>query len=152
MEVMERPLKREITLNPQRMELAEQKRQDWVVDAEQGTTIEDLQKGIYWAHMAVRLSLYDHIEVREETGAWIADLVVVETGRNYAQVVVKHVLTLGREVSKKEASAEFRIEFKGPHLKHVVIRNADSAVIQDGLPKKEDAVQWLKNHEAVIAR
>ena len=61
-------LKRAVILNPQRRGLAEQMRQDWVVNAEEGTSVQDVLDPSYWAHIAAELQQYDHIEVRLETG------------------------------------------------------------------------------------
>src|SRR5438270_251157 len=42
-------------LNPQRIGLAEQLRQDWVVNAEERTTIEEVMDPQYWAHIAAQM-------------------------------------------------------------------------------------------------
>lgn len=146
-EVLEQPkaaVKRVNILNPQRIGLSEERRQEWVVDAEEGTTIEDIMDPAYWAHMASQFQMFDHIEVRLETGEWIAELIVLTPGRNYARVFLKAKHDLAGESRDIPASAiTHKVEFKGPQRKHVVIRIADGAVIQEGIPSKTEANAWL---------
>lgn len=126
-------------------------RQDWVVNAEEGTTLEDIKQSGYWAHVAKQLTALDHIEVRAETMEWIAELVVIEQPtRNAARVFVKNYYDLTKIEKPAIAADAYRIEFKGPQRKHVVIRNSDNEPIQEGLPRKEDAMTWLRQHENIV--
>ena len=59
---------RAVILNPQRIGLAEQLMQHWVVNAEEGTTVADVLDPGYWAHCAAQMQVYDRIDVRLETG------------------------------------------------------------------------------------
>jgi hypothetical protein len=77
-----------ITLVEARMGLSESKRQDWVVDAEEGHTVEQVLDPMYWAHVAPKFTLYDRVEVRVDTGEWMLELIVIQTGRNFARVHV----------------------------------------------------------------
>lgn len=151
MQVME--LKREVQLNPARRHLAQHARRDWIVDAEEGTTVEDILKPGYWAHVASEFTPFDHVEVRLETGEWVAELIVVNSGRNYANVhlIAKHELTLLEGVAEPKSS-DHEVKWKGPHLKFCVIRKSDSAPVQQGMETKEAAYAWLANHEAVSRR
>lgn len=139
--------KRAVILNPQRMGLAEQMRQDWVVNAEEGTTVQDVIDTGYWAHIASQLQVYDHIEVRLETGEWILELIVLDVGRNYARVYVanKHDFAEVQKDTPTNAITH-KVEWKGPQRKHVVVRLSDSAAIQEGFSTKTEATTWLENH------
>lgn len=151
-ETMERPaVRRDVVLVEARIQLAEHLRQDWVVNAEAGSTVEDILRPGYWAHCAQHMTMYDTVQVRLETGEWICDLFVMEVGRNYAKMHLAHKYDLTAGPAVVIPPEAHRIEFKGPQLKHVVIRVADGAVIQDGLSKKEDAILWLRNYEKVTA-
>ena len=148
-EVMEKPetAKRVVILNPQRIGLAEQKRQDWIVDAEEGTTIEDVLNPAYWAHCAAQMSVFDNIFVRLETGEWMVHLIVLQTGRNYLRAHLAHQYDFTNADTSTPANAITHVvEWKGPVKKHVVIRKADGAVIQDGFSGKNEAQQWLTNY------
>jgi hypothetical protein len=139
--------KRAVILNPQRMGLAEQMRQEWVVNAEEGTTINDVLDTGYWAHMASQLQQYDHIEVRLETGEWILDLIVLDVGRNYARVYVAHKHDFSDvDLKAPSGSITHKVEWKGPQRKFVVIRLADSAALQEGFASKPEAATWMENH------
>ena len=80
------PTDRKSLANPQRMQLAEQWRQDWVVNAEEGTTVDDVLNPTYWASVATQFQVFDKIEVRLETGEWILELIVMSVGRTHATV------------------------------------------------------------------
>jgi hypothetical protein len=142
--------KRSNILNPHRIGLAEQKRQEWVVDAEEGTTIADLLEPGYWGHVSAQFQPYDHVEVRLETGEWLAELLVMGVGRNWAKVylVTKHEL---QPVEDTPPAIKHKVEWKGPHRKHAVIRVADSEVVQEGFSEKSEAVTWMLNHERVTS-
>jgi hypothetical protein len=139
--------KRSLILNPQRIGLAEQMRQDWVVNAEEGTTVQDVLDTGYWAHMAAQFQVYDHIEVRLETGDWILDLLVLDVGRNYARVFLKARHDFAEvEADTPQNAITHKVEWKGPQRKHVVIRLSDSAALQEGFSSKAEAIGWMENH------
>lgn len=137
-------------LNPQRMGLAEQLRQDWVVNAEQGTTIEEVLDSQYWAHMASQMQPFDTVEVRLETGEWLLKLRVINTGRNWAQMFEEHRYELVERSETMPAATRYRVDWKGPQMKWSVIRVADSEVVQKELPSKAAAQDWLASHERAI--
>lgn len=148
-EFLEKPKAR--ILNPQRMALAEQLRQDWVVNAEQGTPIAEVLDASYWAHMAVHLQQFDHIEVREETGAWVAELIVKQVGRNWAAVrlIAKHDLEVTEEMHPSDKKHE--VVWRGSQHKHCVVRLADKEILQSGISSKTEAQSWLDNYERTIS-
>lgn len=140
-----------VTLVEARMGLSESKRQDWVVDAEERHTIEQVLDPMYWAHVAPKLAMYDRIEVRVDTGEWMLDLIVIQNGRNFARVHVaaKHDFVTSSASAAPMQSIKHKVEFKGTHKKHCVIRIADSALLQEGFQTKELANEWLTNYERV---
>jgi len=143
---------RDVVLHPSRMGGSEYLRQDWVCTAEQGTQIEDLLDPAYWAHVSAQFKPYDHVEVRIDDGTWLVQLLVLEASRNWARVhlLQEHKLTTS-DVSQTQATApKHKVEWKGPHLKHCVIRIADSEVVKDGISDKRDAYLWMNNHEKVL--
>ena len=130
-----------------RMQSAEYWRRDWVVNAEQGTTREDILKPGYWALVAYKMHAYDHIEVRLETGEWLAELLVLPgSERTFAYVALLHFHQLSA-VSLPEVSPLFRVDWKGPQHKWAVIRVSDSAMLKNGFENKAKAQEWLTNHE-----
>ena len=141
-------VKRSVNLHETRFGAAEYKRNDHVVDAEAGTTIADILSPSYWSFVATKLTDYDRIEVRLETGEWIAELLVVEHGRNWARVKMlqKYDLTTA-EASPVTDKFKHHVEYKGPHHKHCVIRDADQEIIHRGVSTKEEAQRWLVEYE-----
>jgi hypothetical protein len=145
--------KRAVTLNPQRIGLAEQLRRDWVVNAAAGTTINDVLQPAFWAHCSQEFTVYDRIDCRVETGEWALDLIVLDVGRNYARVFVAHRHVF-EEAELPEAPMdpiEHKVEYKGPHLKFCVIRQTDGAVVQEGIKTEKAAVEWMQNHMKITA-
>jgi hypothetical protein len=136
--------KRSLILNPQRIGLAEQMRQDWVVNAEEGTAINDVLDPAYWAHCSGRMQVYDRVDVRLETGEWLLELIVLDVGRNYARMfLAKHHEFVDTDLSAPVGAITHKVQWMGPQRKHGVVRLSDSAVIQEGIPTKEAAAQWL---------
>lgn len=139
--------KRDVVLNPARMALAEHWRQDWCVNAESGTTMEDIVSTTYFSHMAELLKPYDHIEVRSEDGAWIANLIVIRSDRNWAHVKMMAFIDIIEGAEEKTVSKKNTVEFKGPHHKWSVIRLQDGEKIKTGCGSREEANTWLDEHE-----
>jgi hypothetical protein len=143
--------KRAPQINLGRIRLAEYDRQDWVANAEEGTTIDDIKEPAYWALIASQFKPYDHIEVRAEDGTWIADLVVMGCDRTWARVHVKnvHKLTSG-DVSMSQAS-KHEVFWRGPQHKWAIKRTADHEVVKNECATREEAEKWLKEYEKTIA-
>lgn len=142
--------KRSLTLDPSRKHLAESARRDWVANAEEGTTIQDVMEPSYWAHIASELRPYDHIEVRLDTGEWVAEVLVVSQGLNWAKVHLlhKHDLTMSTEAPPD--SQKHIVKWRGPQKKFSVVRIADGSILQECM-EKEMAEDWLRKHERTVA-
>lgn len=138
------------TLTEARLNSSEFARQDWVVDADEGTTKEELLDVAYWAHVAMKFKPFDHLDVREESGSWVAQLLVVDCGRNWAKVHLMQYHDLSRTAAIETPSERYKIEWKGTHHKHSVIRVSDGHVIQNGFGTKDEAMVWLKGHESIV--
>lgn len=146
-EVIEKAARRVETLTPARVGIAEEKRQDWVADAVEGTTLEDVLEPSYWAHVAADMKPMARIEVRVDTGEWLAELLVINCGKNWAQVHLLQHYGLVTRAETQPAADKYRVDWKGPHLKFVVVRLADSEVVQKGLASRQAASDWITNFE-----
>lgn len=143
--------KRFVVVDPQRMQSAEHQRRDWVCTAEEGTTVDDILDPGYWAHIASQLTIYDHIEVRIDSGEFVLELLVKDCKRNWAQVVLLHHHDLAGDTKTATApSDEFEPVFKGPLRKWCVIRKSDSAALQEKLENKAQALEWISSYERTI--
>jgi hypothetical protein len=140
--------RRVVSLNEPRFKLAEAVRNVWVVNAEQGTTVNDVLEPAYWAHVAQRLRPYDHIEVRIDTGEWLLSLLVLGCDRNWAKVHVLHRYELEKAETDMPKAKKHRVEWKGPQLKWCVIRNSDNEIIFKEMEKAEAHAQ-MAHHEAL---
>lgn len=133
---------------PDRVGLAEHKRSDWVVDVEVGVSTDDILDPSFWSFVSKDFNPYDTIEVRADDGKWIAHLRVVSCERNYAKVQLRGpVEEIKHNADVPNASVKHKIEFKGAHLKHCVIRVSDSAVLQNGFKTRDEADVWLRSYE-----
>lgn len=142
---------RAVVVDPQRMQEAEYLRRDWVCTAEECTAVEDLLHPGYWSHVASQLKIYDHIEVRIDTGEFLLELLVKDCGRNWAQVVLLHHHDLVDP--KREGSAvsvEIEPQFKGPLRKWCAIRLSDSAPLHEKMETKAQALEWISSYERTI--
>jgi hypothetical protein len=143
--------KRSVVLQEARIGLAEERRNDWVVNAEEGTTIQDVLDPAYWAFTSNKLTPYDHIEVRLETGEWIADLVVLQVGMSFTRVHLRHFYDLVQVKEDLPVPQKHEVVWRGPQHKFAVKRLQDQQVLQNGFNTREEAGVWLKNHEQVVA-
>lgn len=135
---------------PDRVGLAESKRQDWVVDVPIAHTLQHCLDPSYWAHVAAQMEPLDHIELRAEDGSWIAYLVVRFCERSYARVVLDREVKLDGELAAPAESVKHRVEWKGTQLKHCVIRNSDDKILQQGIRSKPEADRWLIDYEKTV--
>ena len=143
--------KRSPVLMPARFGLVEQLRNDWIANAETGTTLEDIVQPEYWAHNSARMRPYDHIEVRAEDGSWMAELLVTGCDRNWARVkLLQEYKLTSADVSLSQA-VKHEIQWKGPHLKFAVIRLSDKESVKTGFDDKNSAARWLIEHEKTAA-
>lgn len=132
-------------LNPTRMKEGQYERTHWVATAHANTQPEDLLKPEYFSHVAAKLRPWDKIEARADDGTWYAEFLVLESGRNWARVVMltKHNLT-SADVAQSQAQAMSKLEivYRGPHSKWSVIRKADNEVLHEGEETQGGAVNW----------
>ncbi len=142
--------KRAVVLIEPRLKVAADERGWWVVNAEQGTTINDVLEPVFWSYIASKLRPYDRIEVRVDTGEWMLELMVLSCDRMWARVKVLHQYDLGPVETEMPQAQKHRVEWKGPQLKWCVIRNADSEIILKGFDKADAFVQMERHENAMI--
>jgi hypothetical protein len=139
------------TIQPQRCQLAEYGRQDWVVTVEEGTTLDQVLEPGFWSMVSVKFKAYDHIEVRSEDGAWFAQLIVLDCSRNWARVykTAYHALTTKDVSISQTEQPKFYTKFKGPILKWCVIRTSDNEIISKEHINADVARESMVNYEKV---
>jgi|SRR6185295_17573015 len=142
--------KRVVILEPQRMGEARFLRLDWVLTAEEGTTVEDILDPQYWAHIATKLTPLDRVEARIDTGEWLLELLVLQKGANWAKVKVlaKHDLDCSEQPANTEGTCE--VKWAGAH-KFRVVRKADAAIISSKHETRDDAMRAMAQYERTLA-
>jgi len=136
-------------LDPSRFELDEHANQNWTLTVEAGTKLKDIMRPEFLANVSARLRPYDRIRARIDTGEWYAELLVITCGRVWAKVVPIFTVDLtSKEIEKIESEAydQFFVQYRGPHLRWSVIRQADKEPIKEHLSSKEEANSWLNAH------
>lgn len=145
------PPKRALTVPADRVKDAEFQQHRWVANAEMGTTIEDVLKPDYFAHVAEMMKPYDHVEVRMDDGSWVAEVIVTACDRNWARVHLlwHHQLVLDTEIPV--ASVKYVVDWKGPQHQWCVLRKSDGAKMKTAYGSKEAALGWLREHERTLS-
>ena len=143
---------------PGRVKLAESARNYWVVTVEQGTTREEILKPEFWALVGKTFRPYDRIELRADDGTFFAEYLVLSADRAWAKVEELRWVALGtKDVSLTQAAgadlrARYKVEWRGPHLKHCVERKDGANVerLKEGFSDKAEATVWLESHLKTI--
>ena len=143
-----------IQLAPNDLQLFEQVSVRYDAVIAQGVTPEDLLVPGFWAHHAVKLQPMSEIRARAADGTWLAYYVVVDCSRTWAKVRLLSMHQLSSsDVSLTQASADDIKAFVGAHSvvwraqhKFSIVRNADKAVIMEGIQLKDEAIAWLQSH------
>lgn len=128
--------------------VAEQVRAVWRLHPAVGITKEHLLQPDYWAIISRKLTPGDLIECFAQDGTYYSELLVLAADRVYAKVQLLswHALTTA-DVSQTQ---DFKLEYKGPKMKHCVVREKDGEVLHQGAQTKEEAATWLREHEKVL--
>lgn len=137
-------------LQPNKLRRAEEMRVVYSVAPPAGTTVEDVMKPEFWAHVGQRLRPGDFIEVEPEDMAFFALLRVRDAGQIYANVERVLLTESSSEVAPIEAG-EYRIQWAGPAHKFRVMRAADNAIVQAGFSSKGAAMRFIQTMEPVAA-
>lgn len=138
---------RRVKLSPPRLKTAETFREIYVCEPEEGTEFESLLIPEFWAHVTKLLRPRTRIEVYPSDNSYFAELLVQSVEKTEARVAVLSFVDLTKaQASVKHNKEDFEIKFKGPTIKHVIIRKSDNTIVKDGLSTKADAAVWLENY------
>ena len=109
----------------------------WMVP-EVGTPLDALLDPTYWAHVSRFLKPLDRIEVASEDGAWWAELIVISSGKLYAnvQLLRKYDLKQFTPGAMETIPAGYHVKYRGPLQKWCVLRDE---ITRDGkvIPQKD---------------
>lgn len=138
-----------MTLNPSRFALDEVTNQNWTITVEEGVSMDDVLKTDFLADVASRLRPYDRLRIRCDTGEFYAEVLVVACGRAWAKLVpIFHVDLEAKDLDEEQGEAfdQYKVMFRGPHLKFCVIRKSDNEPIKEQCANKAEAQAWLSSH------
>jgi len=144
--------KREVKLVHTRMKEAQFLRNVWVVTVEQGVTRKDVLEPQFWSHVSFQFRPYDRIEVRCDDGTFFSEYLILACERTYAKVKeLSYTSLTSTDVAMTESEvAEYKYLYRGPNCKHSIIRISDKTVMVEKLESKQDALDWLHNHEKAM--
>lgn len=149
-------VKKQPALIPSDLKLADYDRNRFLARPPEGTTLEDVLKPDFWAHVSrqFRPGGGDIIEVFPMDGAYYAELFVAECRKtglvNQVRLVKLNYTPLSTDatVNKQvEAEGAYRIVYRGPEKKHTVTRVADNTIVSEGHATKQDAQKWIDEQE-----
>lgn len=123
-------------------------RSHWVYTAEGGTQITDILQPDFWANLHPAPQPWDIIEVREELGAWWAQLLVRQSSSEGIHVAGIKALELDGIAPRNYVQFDAEgctVVYKGPFLKWSV-ESREGRQIQGGFDDESRAVAWLRDH------
>ena len=127
------------------------KRNVYLADIPAGTDREDVLKPEYWANIAEKIRLRDHIEADWEDGTRIITLRVVGVGMDYVKTVLLSEHKLALEESEQEFMDQFEIVHRGEVHKWAIVRKSTGRYAKYGFDSDKDANDWLKANVNAIA-
>jgi hypothetical protein len=139
-------------ISSSRFKAAEFKRTVYRATPERGTTLEQLQKPEYWAHVAANARDFDLIEVIPEDGEYFAQLVVTKCDRINVWTALICFIPLQEAAAVVDADiqtddgGDYEFKWKGPKDKMAIIRKSDGVKVSDGHDNKVAAQAWLKDY------
>jgi hypothetical protein len=151
------------TLSQSRFKMAEHYCNHWAAVLQAEHSIEDALTPEFWAHNAGVMKPGDTIRLLPEKQDFYALLIVMAAARGYAKVKVLDFVDLtqptiiveqgtGEQIADEPVMEDLEVAYKGPHLKHCVIRKSDKHILKDCISAKADAEQWMRDHLAAMAR
>lgn len=131
-----------MNLRPHLLKEAEYQRKVFYIQLEADTTLDDVLRPAFWAHVARRLKPRARIEVHPADGSWFAELIVLAASHISASVAVLNKVDL--------AAADLTGDILDHEVKHrgragwSAVRKSDHMVVVEGLPSKQAVIDWLK--------
>jgi hypothetical protein len=120
-----------------------------------GVPAEWLKDPFFWTHVAKRLVPFDEVQIIPEDGSWIAEYYVVQTGENWARLVLSSKTQLESvAIEDEHIPKDYEIKFQGPVVGWSVLRKGERLYpgTNDKKPASRlDAIQWLKNNTRTLA-
>jgi len=138
-------------MQPTRLMPQEQAIMVYFVTADEGTTIDDVLKPTYWAHVTRGLLPGHEIKVMCADGSWWAHLLVRSAGATQATVHKMNYIEFKAAPSVDPQESPFTTKYRGPQHMHCVIRKDNGAVERTNFATNDDAVAWIAAQAKAVA-
>lgn len=136
-------------LMPQRRRLAEHARNHHVITVEDAKHPGDFLKPEFWALVAKEMQPGDRVDIQDDGLTFFGEYLVLACDATWAKLHALHIAELV-PAKEQEISPDFKIEFKGPHLKYCVIRLSDNQIVHEAAATRIDANTWLIGYARTI--
>lgn len=123
----------------------------YFVTADEGTTIEDVLKPTYWAHVTRGLLPGHEIKVMCADGSWWAHLLVRSAGTTQATVHKMNYIEFKAAENSAAADSPFTTKYRGPSHMHCVVRKEGGAVERSNFATNDDALAWIAAQAKAMA-
>ena len=124
----------------------------WIYDGEAGTQVADVLQFEFWAGLNPAPQPWDTIRVREELGAWLAELVVQSSTEDGIKVAGWKALELESVAPRNFQPTNLEgctVTYRGPFLRWCVVR-PDGLQLQGGFENEKQAAHWLTDHLRLV--
>ncbi|WP_024301974.1 hypothetical protein [Pseudogulbenkiania sp. MAI-1] len=137
-------------LTRDRCKLNESVNNCWRAVVPNNITREQLILSDLWSVVSQFFNAYDTIRVVDEGRRFYAELLVLNCGRGYAEIIELSFHELPAMLTSQEGlPPNFSIDYMGPEKQYQIKRLSDGVIFRDGFASKADAVAYLLSHNAV---
>lgn len=149
---MARPFRNKgIPMQPTRLLTQEQAINVYFVTADEGTTIDDVMRPTYWAHVCRQLMPMHEVKVMCADGSWWAHLLVRSVGTTQATMFKLDHRELN-DMTVVQSESPFIAKYRGPTHMHCVVRKDNGAVEKTNFNTADEARMWIENQgKALVA-
>ena len=141
---IENEVKRDVQIVSGRMKLATEAANRWGVTLEPHMNHEDILTPRFWAHVSVKFTPGDVVEIRTDNGSHYGEFYVLSCSRIHASMKELRWVNLEDEQGASvEDPDDFEYKWNGSHDQHCVKRVSDNHIVMKGLATKADAMRWI---------
>jgi hypothetical protein len=125
---------------------AEFERRFLVATPPPGHTLEMVVRPDYWRRVAHKIEPWCRIECRADDASWWAELLVLDSGADYATVhVVNHCRLPEIDEVATVIAADYEVRRRGPYARFAVIRKSDGVVMREGFNLRSQGHDYIRD-------
>lgn len=137
-------------IRPSEFKLAETVNHRWRAIVSPGMQRERLCDSDLWSIVSSDMLAWDRIDVVAEDRSFFAELLVLEAGRGYANVIELGYKALPPIITNQDGLPPgHEITHGGPESLYVVRRLRDGVILGKGFPSRDEAVKFLLDHASL---